>query len=80
MSLGLQAQRILAFENKWTKHSGRKSDHIIRELGLTRARYFQMLNAILDDPAALAHDPVTVHRLRKVREERAANRASRLFG
>jgi len=79
MSLGDQAQRILAFENMWTKHSGRKSDHILREFGISRARYFQLLNAILDDPAALEHDPVVVHRLRKVRDQRAASRASRLF-
>jgi len=79
MPLSHEAQRILEFENRWTKHSGRKSDHIIRELGMSRARYFQLLNAILDDPAALEHDPVVVHRLRKLRDERAAGRASRLF-
>ncbi|MGW2618531.1 DUF3263 domain-containing protein, partial [Streptomyces sp. NPDC001500] len=30
----------------------------------------QLLNALLDDPRALAHDPVTVNRLRRVREAR----------
>jgi hypothetical protein len=46
-------------------------DRAVRErLGLSPARYAQLLNALLDDPRALAHDPVTVGRLRRVRDER----------
>jgi hypothetical protein len=32
--------------------------------------YLQLLNALLDDPLALAYAPVTVNRLRAGREER----------
>jgi hypothetical protein len=37
-------------------------------------RYYQLLNALLDDPRALSHDPVTVNRLRRIRETRRAER------
>jgi len=37
-------------------------------------RYYQLLTALLDAPRALAHDPVTVNRLRGVRERRRAER------
>ncbi|WP_408996230.1 DUF3263 domain-containing protein, partial [Streptomyces caniscabiei] len=37
-------------------------------------RYYQLLNALLDDPRALAHDPVTINRLRRVREARREER------
>jgi hypothetical protein len=36
--------------------------------------FFQHLNALLDDPRALSHDPVTVNRWRAARERHAENR------
>ncbi|KAA0942908.1 DUF3263 domain-containing protein [Streptomyces apricus] len=44
------------------------------ELGLVPVRYYQVLNALLDTERALAHDPVTVNRLRRVRERRRTER------
>ena len=41
---------------------------------LSATRYYQLLNALLDDPRALAHDPVTVNRLRRIRDARRARR------
>ncbi|MFI0772615.1 DUF3263 domain-containing protein [Streptomyces sp. NPDC021218] len=50
-------------------------DRAIREhLGLTPTRYFQLLNGLLDDVRALAHDPVTINRLRRIREENRVKR------
>ncbi|WP_153427638.1 DUF3263 domain-containing protein, partial [Streptomyces alkaliphilus] len=50
-------------------------DRVIRErLGMSPTRYHQLLNALLDDPAALAHDPVTVNRLRRLRDLRRSDR------
>ncbi|MFD5762201.1 DUF3263 domain-containing protein, partial [Streptomyces sp. NPDC127044] len=43
-------------------------------LGLAPVRYYQLLNALLDDPRALAHDPITVNRLRRIRDTRRAER------
>ena len=41
---------------------------------LTPTRYYQLLNALLDDPRALAHAPVTVNRLRGIRDTERARR------
>ncbi len=47
----------------WTGPGPR--DRAIRErLGMSPTAYFQLLNALLDDPRALRHAPVTVNRLR----------------
>jgi Protein of unknown function (DUF3263) len=50
-------------------------ERAIRErLGISPTRYFQLLNALLDNPEALAHDPVTVNRLRRMRDARRGSR------
>jgi hypothetical protein len=50
-------------------------ERAVRErLGMPPTVYFQLLNALLDDPRALRHDPVTVNRLRRDRERRRAER------
>jgi hypothetical protein len=53
---------------------GAKERAIREGLGLSPTRYYQLLNALLDDARALAHDPVTVNRLRRLRESRRAHR------
>ncbi|MFE6849509.1 DUF3263 domain-containing protein, partial [Streptomyces sp. NPDC057674] len=53
---------------------GAKERAVRETLGLSPTRYYQLLNALLDDPRALAHDPVTVNRLRRVREEKRRRR------
>lgn len=67
-------QDILAMERRGFSAPGVKERAIREELGLAPVRYYQLLNALLDDPRALAHDPVTVNRLRRVRETRRAER------
>jgi hypothetical protein len=49
---------------------GAKERAIRERLDLSPTRYYQLLNALLDDPRALAHDPVTVNRLRRTRDSR----------
>ncbi|WP_174534024.1 DUF3263 domain-containing protein [Micromonospora chalcea] len=67
-------QRILAFEAQWWKHAGAKEQAIRDTFGLSATRYYQLLNALLDHPAALAADPVLIGRLRRLRSSRARNR------
>ncbi|MEU8069551.1 MULTISPECIES: DUF3263 domain-containing protein [unclassified Micromonospora] len=67
-------QRILAFEAQWWKHAGAKEQAIRDTFGLSATRYYQLLNALLDQPAALAAEPVLVGRLRRLRSSRARNR------
>ncbi|WP_255954527.1 DUF3263 domain-containing protein [Streptomyces odontomachi] len=65
---------VLALERRSWSGPGAKERAIRERLGLAPVRYYQLLNALLDDPRALAHDPVTVNRLRRVREARRAER------
>ncbi|CBG72082.1 MULTISPECIES: DUF3263 domain-containing protein [Streptomyces] len=72
--LDAREQAILAVERQGWDGPGAKERVIRERLGLAPVRYYQLLNALLDDPRALAHDPVTVNRLRRVREGRRAER------
>jgi hypothetical protein len=67
-------RRILAFEQQWWKHAGAKEQAIRDTFGLSATRYYQLLNALLDQPAALAAEPVLVGRLRRLRSSRSRNR------
>ncbi|MFI6161929.1 MULTISPECIES: DUF3263 domain-containing protein [Micromonospora] len=66
--------RILAFEQQWWRHAGAKEQSIRDTFGLSATRYYQLLNGLLDNPAALAAEPVLVGRLRRLRSSRARNR------
>ena len=66
--------QILAFEGKWWKHAGAKEQAIRDAFGVSSTRYYQLLNGLLDNPAALAHDPVLIGRLRRLRSTRARTR------
>ncbi|MEU7583675.1 DUF3263 domain-containing protein [Streptomyces sp. NPDC041068] len=65
---------VLALERRDWPGPGAKERAIREQLGMVPVRYYQVLNALLDDPRALAHDPITVNRLRRVRESRRDER------
>ncbi|WP_431927830.1 DUF3263 domain-containing protein [Micromonospora wenchangensis] len=65
---------ILAFEQQWWRHAGAKEQAIRDTFGLSATRYYQLLNALLDRPAALAAEPLLIGRLRRLRASRARNR------
>lgn len=67
----------LDFEKQWWKHQGNKAAQIQAQLGISSARYYRLLNAAIDHPDALIHDPMLVKRLRRLREVRKAQRRSR---
>lgn len=72
--LGARERAILVLERRGFAGPGAKERAIREELGLVPVRYYQLLNALLDDPRALAFDPVTVNRLRRVRDARRSER------
>ncbi|WP_405657791.1 DUF3263 domain-containing protein [Streptomyces sp. RK9] len=72
--LSARAKAVLALERRGWAGPGAKERAIREELGLAPVRYYQILNALLDDRRALAHDPVTVNRLRRVRQARRGER------
>jgi hypothetical protein len=56
------------------RYEGAREHDAHHLLGYTPTRLRQRVNALLDDPRALAHAPSTVHRLRRVRDRRRAAR------
>ncbi|MEV6161404.1 DUF3263 domain-containing protein [Streptomyces sp. NPDC052052] len=65
---------VLALERQPWAGPGAKERAIRERLGISPTRYYQLLNALLDDRRALEEDPVTVNRLRRVREARRGRR------
>ena len=71
---------ILTFERQWWKYAGAKESAIREQFGMSATRYFQVLNALIDRPEALAADPMLVRRLRRLRSERQRQRSARRLG
>jgi hypothetical protein len=68
---------ILAFERRWWRNPGVKEEAIRAQFGFSAARYYQVLGTLVDSPHALAHDPMLIKRLHRMREARAEARARR---
>lgn len=73
-------QQVLAFERQWWKYAGAKEQAIRELFDMSATRYYQVLNALIDSPAALAHDPMLVKRLRRLRSTRQRARSARRLG
>ncbi|MEU9062532.1 DUF3263 domain-containing protein [Streptomyces sp. NPDC048430] len=69
-----QERAVLALERRSWPGPGAKERAIREDLGISPVRYYQLLNALLDDRRALEADPVTVNRLRRVRDARRGRR------
>jgi hypothetical protein len=67
-------RELLDFEKQWWRRPGAKEQAIRERFELSPTSYYQLLNALLDRPAALAYDPVLVNRLRRVRGGRGPAR------
>ena len=70
---------MLAFERQWWRHAGAKETAIRDRFGVPPTRYYQVLNALVDRPEALAADPLLVRRLRRLRRARQRQRSSRVL-
>lgn len=71
---------ILTFERQWWKFAGAKEQAIRDKFEMSATRYYQLLNALIDRPDAMAHDPLLVKRLRRLRATRQRNRSARRLG
>lgn len=56
---------LLAFERSWPQHSGYKETAIRRELGITPARYYQLLRRAARSLDGMQTDPITARRVRE---------------
>lgn len=71
--------QILDFEDTWAGRSGSAKHEAIRAtLNIPPATYYLLLGRIIDTVEAEAARPQLVHRLRRVRETRRAERARRV--
>jgi Protein of unknown function (DUF3263) len=71
---------ILGFERQWWQYAGAKEQAIKEMFSLSPTRYYQVLNEVIDNPAALAEDPLLVRRLRRLRTSRQKARSARRLG
>ena len=78
--LSARDQEVLAFERQWWKYAGAKEQAVRELFDMSATRYYQVLNALLDSPDALAFDPMLVKRLRRMRASRQRARSARRLG
>lgn len=70
---------ILDFESRWPRHGAEKEEAVRADLGLTPARYYQLLSRLIDTEDALIHDPLLVHRLRRREDARDLRRRTEIL-
>lgn len=70
-----RGERILGFERAWADRVGNRDAAIRAEFGVSPARYYQMLDALIDSPIAVRHDPLLVRRLQRLRDTRRRARS-----
>ncbi|GLY71655.1 DUF3263 domain-containing protein [Amycolatopsis taiwanensis] len=78
--LSPREREILDFERRWWRYAGAKEQAIREQFGLSATRYYQLLNRLLEKPAALRADPMLVKRLHKTRSTRSRKRIARRLG
>ena len=71
---------MLDFERSWWKHAGVKEEAIRNRFDMSATRYYQLLNELLENPSAMAYDPILVKRLKRLRIYRQRQRVARLLG
>jgi hypothetical protein len=71
-TLAERDRAILALERLWWQHAGGKETAIRDQFDMTATQFYQRLNQLIDTEAALAFDPLTVRRLRRMRAQRFA--------
>ena len=73
-------REIIAFERQWWKYAGAKEQAIRELFDMSSTRYYQVLNSLIDSPAALEADPMLIKRLRRLRASRQRARSARRLG
>jgi hypothetical protein len=79
-ALSRRDREVLAFERQWWKYAGAKEQAVRELFDMSATRYYQVLNALIDTPEALAADPMLVKRLRRLRAGRQRQRSARRLG
>lgn len=56
---------LLEFERRWPRHTPEKDSRIRAELGITPARYYQLLTRAARTAEGIAADPITARIVRE---------------
>ena len=73
-------REIIAFERQWWKYAGAKEQAVRELFDMSATRYYQVLNALIDNPGALEADPMLIKRLHRLRASRQRARSARRLG
>ncbi len=74
MTLSDADRAILDLEREWWTRPGTKTSAIREELGLSSSRYYRRVGELIQLPGAFTYDPLTVKRLRRLRDQRRRHR------
>lgn len=72
--LSALAQKVLQVERGWWKVAATRAEAISKLTGMSEARYYLLLSALLDQPRFWQADPVLVDRLRRLRQQKMSER------
>lgn len=61
-------KRMLDLAGARWRYAGSLEQAVRDDLGISLTRFWQLVNRLIDREDALAHDPVTVNRLRRIRD------------
>jgi Protein of unknown function (DUF3263) len=70
VELSEQDRAILDLERTWWAEGGSKESAIRTQLGMSPARYYRLVAALVERREAEAYDPLVVRRLRRLRDRR----------
>ena len=68
---------LLDFAGRWYRFPGAQEQAMRDELDISATTYWRKVNDLIDNPEALRYAPVTVRRLRRMRQDRLAARSLR---
>ena len=71
----LSGDDVLDFEETWVPGDLPKGEAIRARFGVSPSTYYLALNRAINDPEAILNRPVTVARLRRLREARLTERS-----
>ncbi|MEA2024375.1 MAG: DUF3263 domain-containing protein [Actinomycetota bacterium] len=70
-------RKVLDFEGSWWLFPGPKDRDIREYVGMSATRYYEVVRRLIDNDDALAYAPMTVRRLRHMRNDRLEQIARR---
>src|ERR1700741_2288618 len=76
-ALSERERDILVFERQWWAHPGAKDKAIRERFEVSPTRYYQLLNDLIEGPAAMEPEPTLVKRMRWLRAARARARSAK---